>query len=417
MIAKLLPVTLSVLFASTASSLAIKIQLDYTYDTNGFFNQTGAKAALRAVADFYEPLLTDSLSRIDTAQWPAGNTWTASFTHPGTGAPNEQITNLVVPANTLIVYAGGRALGGPAGRGGPGGYSASGNSQAWFDLLASRGQAGALAPTKTDFGPWGGMVTFDTSLTWNFSSTGPVSGKIPFVSIALHEFGHLLGIGTSLSWNAKVSGTNFTGPASALSFGGNVPLQTGGSHWRDDGMCVIPNGHLPGNPNNVLSKAFGSFGTLHGFDQIVLMDPSSCTAGSFHKVMTDLDLAALKDIGWQLSPPVRWLTANTQPSAGPVAFTWPSTSGITYRVELSTTLADGSWDTLTTVTGNGVIKSYTDASPPAGKAFYRLNTAAPAAPAALPMKTSPQPPLLEPAPSWSPEILPDGCGFSADCCQ
>ena len=110
MSAKLLPLSLSVLFASTTSSLAIKIQLDYTYDTNGFFNQAGAKEALRAVADFYEPLLTDSLSRIDTAQWPAGNTWSAVFTHPGTGA-QQDIANLVVPADTLIVYAGGRALG------------------------------------------------------------------------------------------------------------------------------------------------------------------------------------------------------------------------------------------------------------------------------------------------------------------
>lgn len=414
MSAKLLPLSLSVLFASTTSSLAIKIQLDYTYDTNGFFNQAGAKEALRAVADFYEPLLTDSLSRIDTAQWPAGNTWSAVFTHPGTG-DQQDIANLVVPADTLIVYAGGRALGGAAGRGGPGGYSASGNSQAWFNLLASRGQTGALASPVTDFGPWGGMVTFEPSYTWSFSTTGPVPGKIPFVSIALHEFGHLLGIGTSQSWIAKISGTNFTGPASVLSFGGNVPLQTGGSHWRDDGACVVPDGHSPTNPNNVLSKAFGSFGSLHGFDQIVLMDPSTCTAGSYLKVMTDLDVSGLKDIGWQLSPPLRWLTANTQPSAGPVAFTWPSTSGITYRLERSITLESGSWATLNTVNGNGTIKSYTDSPAPPDKAFYRLNTAPPIAPFA-PMSI-PLTAISEPAPSSRPESLPDGCGYTSSCCE
>lgn len=413
--ARLLPFILSVLIASTTSSHAIRIQLDYTYDTNGFFNQPGAREALRAVADFYEPLLTDSLSRIDTTQWSAGNTWSAVFTHPGTGA-ELQIANLVVPADTLIVYAGARALGGPAGRGGPGGYSASGNTQAWFNLLASRGQAGALASPKTDFGPWGGMVTFEPSYTWSFSTTGPAPGTIPFVSIALHEFGHLLGIGTAQSWTARVSGTNFTGPASVLSFGGNVPLQTGGSHWRDDGSCVFPDGHSPTNPNNVLSKAFGSFGALHGFGQIALMDPSTCTAGSYLKVMTDLDLASLKDIGWQLNPPLRWLATNIQPGTGPVSFTWPSSSGVTYRLERSVTLAAGSWNTLTTVSGNGALKSHTDPSPPAGKAFYRLNTAPPAAPAAL-MGFIPPAAPQEPAPASWPESLPDGCGFTPGCCQ
>lgn len=415
MSAKLLAAVLSILSVSTASSLAIKIQLDYTYDTNGFFNQTGAKAALRAIADFYEPLLTDSLARIDNTQWSAGNTWTATFTHPGTGA-TQTISNLVVPDDTLIVYAGGRALSGAAGLGGPGGYSASANTQAWLDLLASRGQAGALTIPKTDFGPWGGMITFEPLYQWSFSTTGPVSGKTQFVPIALHELGHLLGIGTAPSWTAKISGTNFTGPASVLSFGGNVPLQSGGSHWRDDGVCVLPDGYSPTNANNVLSKAFGSFGALHGFNQIVLMDPSSCSVGTYHKVMTDLDLAALKDIGWQLSPPVRWITANTKPIPGPVAFTWPSTSGITYRVERSTTLANGSWSTLTTATGNGTIKTYSDAFPPAGKAFYRLNTTPPAAAAALPSELIPEAPVMIPAPSSSPEYLSDGCGITSDCC-
>lgn len=49
-----------------ASALsAITIELDYSYDTNDFFDQPGAKEALRAVADFYEERIHDNLLEID----------------------------------------------------------------------------------------------------------------------------------------------------------------------------------------------------------------------------------------------------------------------------------------------------------------------------------------------------------------
>jgi hypothetical protein len=47
--------------------------------------------------------------------------------------------------------------------------------------------------------------------------------------------------------------------------------------------------------------------------------------------------------------------------------TWPSASGLTFVVQRSTTLA--SWDDVATVAGTG---SWTDTSPPPGKAFYRV---------------------------------------------
>lgn len=105
------------LLALTGSASAIKIEIRYDYDTNGFFNQPGAKEAMRSVADYFEGLIHDSLSAIDHTQWPAGNTWTASFEHPATGN-TATIDNLKVPDETLIIFAGGRALGVPAGRGG-----------------------------------------------------------------------------------------------------------------------------------------------------------------------------------------------------------------------------------------------------------------------------------------------------------
>jgi hypothetical protein len=368
---------------ATDTAPALTIDLRYDYDSTHFFDQPGAKAALRAVADYYEELLTDSLQGID----PTGtsNTWSANFLNPATGA-QVSVANLVVPADTVIVYAGSRSIAPAAGQGGPGGYGASG-TQAWLNLVGSRGQAGALASPKTDFAPWGGAITFDPGYTWSFSTSGPEDGTTPFVSVALHEFGHLFGIGTSGSWNAKISGSNFIGGAAVAAYGGPVPLQSGGSHWRDDEACELPDGYDPSNSLNVLSKAYGSFGALHGYAQIALMDPSSCSAGPFMKVMTDLDLAGLRDIGWQLAPPARWQEVELAGSL--FSFSWPSTSGTTYRVESSTTLSS-SWATLTTRAGDGTIQHFSTPKPGAGATFYRLNTgAAPAAVAVTPAQPGP----------------------------
>jgi len=355
---------------------AITIDIRYDYDTTHFFDQPGAKDAIRAVANYYETLITDSLTAIS----PSGsNTWTVSFPHPATGA-TQTITNLAVPANTIIVYVGARTSIQPAaGQGGYGAWSANG-TQAWLATVGGRGQSGALAKPATDFAPWGGSITFDPSLTWSFSTTGPVENTTPFVSIALHEFGHVFGIGTCPSWSAKISASNtFTGAAAVAVFGKPVPLQTGGFHWQDDGVCSGTDGYDPTNPLNVLSKAYGIFGTLHGYAQIALMDPFQCSAGPFLKTMTDLDLAALRDIGWQLAPPARW--QSYQFAASPFTFSWPSTSGTTYRVESSTTLLN--WSTLTTQAGNGSIQSFSAAAPANAATFYRLNTAPVALPASV----------------------------------
>jgi hypothetical protein len=409
------------LFAGQQVASGLKIELDYSYDTGGFFNQPGSRAALRAVADHFESILRDSLARIDSSQWPSGNTWRAMFYHPGRADSTvAEIPNLVVPADTLIVFAGGAPITGAIGVGGPGFYSATGsggNAQAWFNLLAARGQPGALQNPPTDFGPWGGSISFNNNRTWNFSLTtnSSASNITNFVPVALHEIGHLLGIGICDSWETHISGSFFTGPQSIAAFGAPVPLQSGGGHWRDDGNCVLPNGHVDNHPNNVLSRSFGSFGVTHGTSQIALMDPSTCAAGNFLKVFTDLDLAGLRDIGWEVSPPLVLRPLALHPGTGPVAFSWPSTTGRHYRLERSTTLAAGSWNTLHTVAGDGRTLDFTDPLPPPGKAFYRLNTS-PLQAAAQAASPGASQPLPAPASKHYPRL--EGCGAGdASCCN
>lgn len=281
-----------ILAVFSQQSSAINIQFDYSLDTNGFFGSAGStqRTILEAAGSFFASNINDSLTAITP---DANNQFNAVIDHPGTGA-SYTINNLNVPADTLIIYAGGRSLSGSTlGVGGPGGFSIpSAQSQAFIDNAVSRGQAGALGPAsgRTDFGPWGGTVTFDTdaSTNWYFDTDLSTSADVmdnDFFSVALHEIGHMLGIGTSDSWNNLIAGSDFTGAASTSIFGGNVPLSDPG-HWAD-----------------------GTSGLVNGVAKETAMDPSILQGT--RKVFTDLDLAALSDVGWELTavpvPAAVWL--------------------------------------------------------------------------------------------------------------
>ncbi|MDA1014493.1 MAG: GEVED domain-containing protein [Planctomycetota bacterium] len=256
-------------------ALLTAIVFDYSLDTNNFFDTQAKKDLLQTVADSLAEQITDDLLAITPGPSGQGfnNTWTTDFNHPATGAEHN-IVDLSVPADTVIIYAGGRDLpGSTVGMGGPGGYSSSG-TQEFLDTVAARGEAGALTATATDFGPWGGSITFDTLASWHFGETtvGLDNGENDFYSIAQHEIGHFLGIGTADSWNDQVSSGEFTGPAAVASFGGNVPLHAGLSHWAD--------------------------GTMSG-GQFAGMNPSLLSGT--RALFTELDFAGLDDVGWDLA--------------------------------------------------------------------------------------------------------------------
>lgn len=254
----------------------VVIQFDYSLDTGGFFADASRKALLETAATALTSRLGDTLSAIT----PGGdNNWSISLHHPGTGN-STSVSNPTIPANTLIIYAGGMDL--PPnvlGQGGPGGFSGSGTSD-FYQAASTRGQTGAPA---TEFGPWGGSITFDTPSNWYFdtdvTSVDVPSGRPDFYSVAVHELAHVLGIGTSTSWNNKVSGGNFTGANSVAAHGGNVPVNAGGDHWAEGTTSTLP-------------------GTLTS--QEAAMDPS-ITLGS-RKFMTTLDFAGLADVGWTVTP-------------------------------------------------------------------------------------------------------------------
>ena len=366
---------LRLLLIAIAQVSAIEIRIDYTYDTQGFFEQPGSKEALRAVADHFEVMLADQL----TAIIPEGvNEWDPGFFHPATGnyVTPPELHNMVVPENTLVVFVGGRVFSGPAiGSGGPGGFSLRATAS-WAENLKYRGQAGASATPARDFGPWGGAMSFDSGEQWNFTTNGrPANNRSDFTAIAIHEMTHLLGFGTCDSFDDYIldTGTSylFAGPASREVWGVDVPLHGDGGHWREDGQCQSPLGYNPANPNNVLSLSFHGFGKPHGVPQIAIMDPSACTivSATSLQVLTDLDLAGLRDVGWEVEPPAKLDEATVASTTS--TFTWPTTSGISYSLRRSTNLM--SWTDLSGPSpGDGTSKSFVDPNPPPGRAFYQL---------------------------------------------
>ena len=255
---------------------SISIQFDYSYDTGFFTNHPDRQTLLATAASVIAARINDSLAPIIPSP-VLGDTWTAVFNNPGNEA-TAQINNLTVPANTIIIFAGGHSLGGAIGIGGPGGFNASGD-QGWLDTVQGRGKPGTLGPDnqQTAFAPWGGSVAFDTSFSdWYFGAdpNGILSTQTDFLSVAEHEIGHVLGFGTANSWTNHVSGSLFTGVNAEVEFGGPVPTDAAGSaaqHWAD-----------------------GT--TDHG--QQCTMDPI-LNSGE-RDAFTALDFAGLQDLGWSL---------------------------------------------------------------------------------------------------------------------
>lgn len=266
------------LAASAVSASAITIDFDYTYDTNGFFTgaNSGRQALLnQAAANFTS--FTDTLSGIT----PGGsNSWTAHVFNPANPAATLDITNPTIPAGHVTIYVGGAPLSGATlGEGGPGGYNASG-FQSFLDTLQARGQAGALGASgsQTDFGPWGGSISFNNNASWYFSTdiTGISSTQNDFLSVATHELAHVLGFGTANSWSNRVSSNTFTGALAESLYGGAVPVDPGTGHWLE----------------GILSKTVG------GVTQEVAMDPAIIQGTG--KLFTRLDYAAMNDLGWNV---------------------------------------------------------------------------------------------------------------------
>ena len=249
----------------------IRFRLDYSLDTSGFFNDASRRALLQTAADMVSSKFSDSLGAIQPL---AGDSWEARFLHPITGVRVSKI-NLTIPANEILVFIGARDLG--ASEGGladRGGFSAQSPRPAFLDAVRSRGQAGALASPATDVGPWGGSIAFDTTQNWYFGANalGLQSNQLDFVSVATHELMHVMGFGTTSVWDSKIVNSTFVGANAVAVFGSAVPMADS-DHFSNSLMID--------SRRPTMVQIFNSGERL---------------------LPSRLDLAGLKDIGWQLIP-------------------------------------------------------------------------------------------------------------------
>jgi hypothetical protein len=260
---------------------AVEVSIDYRFDSSGFFNNLPARLALEKGIQHIASKLQDQLLAITPGPTPFGfaNEFDATFQNPSTGA-STQVEDLTVPANTLILFVGARDLpNNTLGQGGPGGFGGSGTAD-FLQIVRRRGQGVTTGANAVDFAPWGGTLTFDSLTDWSYdtSSNDPGGTKHSFISVVEHEFGHVLGIGTAPSWDNKVLAAEgdlfFTGSASVASNGGNVPLEDD-AHWADDVSSFV-------GPNS----------------QLAVMN-ATLTQGTRRR-FTELDFAALTDVGWEV---------------------------------------------------------------------------------------------------------------------
>lgn len=308
---------------AAAPAAAVTVTIDYTYDlpVNGgsnFFGAgnpqgaaggTAAKNALGAAVSYFNAILTDTFSAIQTpAQFhgSAGGVytwqWKMKFNNPSTNAAVELI-NPTVPANQYIVYVGSRTLSvNEGGQGAAGSWEDSATSVGSYTsqeiayinattdtfkaAVERRGQPVVSVP---DFADWGGSIAFDRSAPWFFNHLGQPSGNVTdFYSVAIHELAHAIGFGQKTispsplaEWQKLISGSTFIG-TNAIATNGGIPVPLAPSpdlgHWATGKASVV-------------------YGTAT--PQETAMDPE--ILNGTRKKLTELDAAALKDIGWSLA--------------------------------------------------------------------------------------------------------------------
>jgi len=267
----------------SAPAQAISIQFDYSYD-GGFFDDQSRRDLLQQAAGFYSSF-TDKLLAISAGE---NDQWSVQFNNPSNVGTQVQQHNLAVSTDTITVYVGGSAMGsGVLGFGTNGTvFNVSGSNQ-FVDSIYTRGQENATGATATDFGTWGGAISFNSDVNWFWGETidGLDASYNDFLTTATHELGHVLGYGTADSWFNLIEDELFSGAASVAAYGGLVPV-VGSAHWAE-----------------------GVMSTYNGMDQEAMMDPS--TPGGVRQLPTVLDYAGFEDIGWQVAavplPGAFWL--------------------------------------------------------------------------------------------------------------
>jgi len=239
------------------------IKFDYRYDTAGFFSDPARKAALETAASYWSNYITDDFPTV--ASGTSINVW-----NPETGAA--ETLNIDSNIDDLLIFVGSAT---PP-------FTTS-SSNAWAAATYC-GVSTDVSLDSNDFEPYVGSISFnaipdsvESGAQWFFDSTPTTTDDLPandidFISVAMHEIGHVLGISIAPIFDMLDVNGFFTGSNSESLNGGNpIPLTADGHVQADFGI----NSYIP------------------------LMDPYASTGE--RSFTTELDMAMLTDIGYNIS--------------------------------------------------------------------------------------------------------------------
>jgi hypothetical protein len=235
------------------------IAIDYRFDKLGFFSDATRKAALEAAARTWGRLLSDAFPDV-----PAG---TFVFVKdPGDPYGAGIGFTLEYAIDDLVIFVGSAELDGSE-------VALSGPS-AGFSGVTDPTLRAALDHRYGDlpFQPWTGWISFDTLTDFYFDPApdtphAPDADKIDFLSVALHEIGHVLGFGTADAFKAMIAGSAFTGAKAKAAHGGAaVPLTSDRKH--------VPNTLTSGGERLLMNVSFpaGSRYSVTALDQAFFGD-------------------------------------------------------------------------------------------------------------------------------------------------
>lgn len=292
--------------AVAAPGWAVEVVIDYSFAPSFYSTTTTsgqqARATVEAAADFFSKILDDTLDPIQTPEPFRGLTSTETWwldimvSNPnGTGFVS--VSDPIIEADEYRIYVGAHSMPAQTLGGGTYGFASWGSDRSGLGystdelnaLNAARAQFSDTinhrGESTDDFTTWGGMLKFNTDAAWHYDhTTTPPANRNDLLSVAIHEMGHALGFGVAPQFMALTDGDEFTGAAARAANGGQNPyLDSTGFHWRN-------------NDTSQLSPILGT---------TILQEPSldpTVTTGT-RKRFTELDAAALEDIGWEIVQP------------------------------------------------------------------------------------------------------------------
>lgn len=254
--------------AGGSAPTLFNITFDYRFDSKGAFDAPERRAALEAAAAEWERIIEEDFEDI-----PAGT----EVLSRDPESPSEPGQTFVMdePIDDLVIFVGFSAPDGP------GGQLAESFPSAAIGSVSDPALSAKLSERYDgpDYEPWTAWLSFDEDEDWYYDATPETgddipAGQIDFISVAMHELGHILGFGTATAFFNLVDGqSQFIGTAAVAAYGGPVPLTASGFHLDPS---VSSDGGRP------------------------LMDPSD--ASGERSTITSLERALFSDLGHQITP-------------------------------------------------------------------------------------------------------------------